>query len=228
MGLPTVAMGLLTVAMPVSQAAAILVIPSFVTNIWQLLAGSSFRALLARLWTMMLGVIVGTIESAGLLTGGHSGVALTGLGISLICYALFGLFALRLRVDPRHEVWLSPLVGVTTGIVTGATGVFVLPAVPYLQALKLERDDLIQALGLSFTVSTIALALGLSRAGGFRSTGGLLSLSCYALVPALLGMFLGQNLRHRMSVETFRKVFFVGLLLLGCYIVAESILKSAA
>ncbi|RVA24109.1 sulfite exporter TauE/SafE family protein, partial [Mesorhizobium sp. M7A.F.Ca.US.001.01.1.1] len=49
MGLPTVAMGLLAVTMPPAQAAALLLIPSLVTNLWQLLTGPSFRRLCKRL-----------------------------------------------------------------------------------------------------------------------------------------------------------------------------------
>src|SRR5580704_11395627 len=41
LGLPTVSMGLLAIVMPPLQAAAILVLPSFLTNVWQMLAGPS-------------------------------------------------------------------------------------------------------------------------------------------------------------------------------------------
>ncbi|TGW06641.1 sulfite exporter TauE/SafE family protein, partial [Mesorhizobium sp. M2D.F.Ca.ET.145.01.1.1] len=53
MGLPTVAMGLLAAAMPPAEAAALLLIPSLVTNLWQLFTGPSFGGLCKRLWTMM-------------------------------------------------------------------------------------------------------------------------------------------------------------------------------
>ena len=43
-GLPTIAMGLLTLAMPPSAAASLLLVPSFVTNVWQLWLGPSFAA----------------------------------------------------------------------------------------------------------------------------------------------------------------------------------------
>ena len=36
---------------------------------------------------------------------------------------------------------------------------FVIPAVPYLQALGLDRNAWCKALGLSFTVSTVALGV---------------------------------------------------------------------
>ncbi|HEV7876828.1 sulfite exporter TauE/SafE family protein [Bradyrhizobium sp.] len=218
MGLPTVAMGLLAITMPPPDAAAILLVPSFATNVWQLLAGPSFFGLCKRLWTMMVGIVIGTVSGAGLIAGAHSTGALAALGVALTLYAALGLRSKKFVVRPTHEPWLSPLIGVVTGLITGATGVFVIPAVPYLQALQLERNDLIQALGLSFTVSTVALAGGLFGQGVFEASTSLLGLSLLALVPALLGMFAGQHLRERMSVETFRRVFFIGLLLLGLYL----------
>jgi uncharacterized membrane protein YfcA len=219
MGLPTVAMGLLAVVLPPAEAAALLVIPSLVTNVWQLLAGPRFGALARRLWLMMAGVTVGTIAGAGVLATNQAGLAGIGLGIALAVYAVVGLAGFRMVVASRHERWLGPMVGVTTGLVTGATGVFVIPAVPYLQAIGLERDDLIQALGLSFTVSTIALALGLLRVDAWHA--GSIWLSLLALAPALLGMQAGQWLRQRIAAPTFRRVFFAGLFVLGVYLVAE-------
>lgn len=222
MGLPTVAMGLLAVTMPPAQAAALLLIPSLVTNLWQLLTGPSFAGLCKRLWTMMAGVVLGTVAGAGLLTGAHTALASAGLGAALVLYALVGLARAGFTTPARHEAWASPLVGVATGLVTGATGVFVIPAVPYLQSLRLDKEDLIQALGLSFTISTSALAIGLFRTGAFASPTAQLAGSVAALVPALAGMFIGQMLRQRMSVETFRTVFFVGLLVLGVYLAGEA------
>jgi uncharacterized protein len=219
MGLPTVAMGLLAIVLPPAEAAALLVIPSLVTNVWQLLAGPSFVALAKRLWLMMAGVTVGTIAGAGILAGNFAGVAGIGLGVALVVYGIVGLAGLKITVARRHERWLGPTVGLTTGLVTGATGVFVIPAVPYLQAIGLERDDIIQALGLSFTVSTVALALGLLRVDAWHA--GAIWLSLLALVPALLGMQAGQMLRQRIAAPTFRRVFFAGLLLLGIYLVVE-------
>ena len=83
-----------------------------------------------------------------------------------------------------------------------ATGVFVIPALPYLQAIGFEKDELVQALGLHFTVSTVALALVLWDGGAFDVSLGTLSL--FAIVPALVGMYAGQRMRARISADTFR------------------------
>jgi len=221
MGLPTVAMGVLGAIMAPVAAAALLIVPSFITNVWQLVAGPNVVALIRRLWPMMAGIVLGTVAGSSILTGGQTRWTTAGLGGALIVYAGYTLLARQLSVPSRLEKWLSPLVGLTTGVVTGGTGVFVIPAVPYLQALGLSKDDLIQGLGLSFTVSTVALAVGLAWRGAFQLDG--LAMSSLAIAPALLGMWLGQVVRRRVSPETFRRWFLVCLLLLGAELVLKSI-----
>src|SRR6201992_2640296 len=115
MGLPTVAMGILgAVTSPVS-AASLLVIPSFVTNFWQLFTGPDFLALMKRLWLMLLGIVVGTLAGSWLLTSANTEYASVGLGSALILYAVHGLFAKPLSVPSRLERLLSPVIWSTTG-----------------------------------------------------------------------------------------------------------------
>jgi uncharacterized membrane protein YfcA len=213
MGLPTVAMGILGGLMSPLAAASLLIIPSFVTNVWQLLAGPRFMKIVHRLWTMMAGVVVGTISSASMLTGGDSSLSTFLLGLALTVYAVYTLFAKPCHITSTHERWLSPLVGTATGLIAGATGVFVIPAVPYVQALGFEKDDLVQALGLSFTVSTTALAAGLAIRGAFHLDG--ITLSALAVVPALIGMWAGQYIRRAVTPATFKRCFLTALALLG-------------
>ena len=223
LGLPTVVMGVLSVAMPPVQAAALLIVPSVLTNVWQL-GGPGFLALLRRLAPMLLGVCAGVWSGAGWLAGAgrSAGWPTAGLGAALILYALLGLLHWRPRVQARHEVWWSPLVGVATGLVTAATGVFVIPAVPYLNALGLARDELIRALGLSFLVATVALGLALGTRGVWAPDVAVASL--LALVPALAGMWIGQAVRRRVAPERFRRIFLLGLLALGLYLLLRVVL----
>ncbi|MXQ12261.1 sulfite exporter TauE/SafE family protein [Microvirga makkahensis] len=215
MGLPTIAMGLLVLVMPPVEAAAILLVPSLVTNVWQLLAGPDVRSLLRRLWSMMAAVTVGTFVGIRLLVADDSGVANMALGVALAAYGILGLLGRTFQVKERHEAWASPLVGFATGITTGATGVFVIPAVPYLQSLGLAKNHLIQALGLSFTVSTLALGAALYGHGEVRLT--FATPAILALLASLVGMHVGRFVRDRLEPDTFRKVFFACLLLLGLY-----------
>ncbi len=221
LGLPTIAMGLLAVAMPPAEAAALLIVPSLATNVWQMLARAHLAAIMRRLWSMMLGVCAGTLAGAGLLTGASAHLAAAALGAALALYAILGLFSLRWSVGRYAEPWLSPLVGAVTGLITAATGVFVIPAVPYLQAIGLDKEELVQALGLSFTVSTLALAATLAQAQAFPAS--LAAASLLALGPAVLGMVAGQWARARLQEDTFRRVFFAGLLALGVYLMLRAL-----
>jgi len=222
MGLPTLAMGLLGTIMPPVAAASLLIVPSFVTNVWQLFAGPSFASILRRLWLMMTGIVIGTMAGSRLLASDNVQWTTAGLGAALIVYAAYTLLARQLTVPASAERFMSPAVGFITGIVTGGTGVFVVPAVPYIQALGLSRDDLIQALGLSFTVSTIALAVGLASHGAFQVEH--IVTSSLAVAPALLGMWLGQILRQKISPETFRRWFLIFLILLGLELLLRPVL----
>ncbi len=222
MGLPTLAMGVLGAMLSPLTAASLLIVPSMVTNLWQLLAGPRIGALARRLWPMMAASMAGTLIAAPLLTGGNGGATTPILGATLIAYALYTLFAPPFRVSPVQERWLSPLVGLVTGLIAGGTGVFVIPAVPWLQALGLEKDELVQALGMSFTTSTIALALGLASRQVWQVDQ--LALSVLAVVPALIGMGAGQILRRAVSPAAFRRGFLIMLALLG----GEMLLRGVA
>ncbi len=221
LGLPTVSMALLALWMPPVRAAALLIVPSLVTNLWQTGPRATFWPVLRRIGGMQAGIVAGTLGGAlwlGVPAGTWASVA---LGVALVAYGAWGLAGRQWQVPAAHERWLGPVVGAATGLVTAATGVFVVPAVPYLQALGLQRDALIQAMGISFTTSTVVLALGLAGNGGYpmAAVGG----SLLMLVPALGGMALGTWLRKRLPVAVFRRCFLGGLALLGLYMVVRAL-----
>ena len=118
---------------------------------------------------MMLAVCLETWAGLGLMTGATARFGTRLLGVALVFYAITGLIAFRPSAPKLWEPILSPVVGAITGLTTAATGVFVIPAVPYLQAIGLEKEELVQALGLSFTVSTMALAFNVAFEGGLRA-----------------------------------------------------------
>ena len=221
LGLPTVAIGLLGLLLTPAQAAAILVIPSLVTNVWQGAVGGGLLALARRLWPMLVGICLGTWIGAILLPGGGTAEATVWLGVALALYAVLGLLNVHFSV-PRHaEVWAGLLIGVANGAISVATGIFALGA-PYIQALTMERDRMVQALGLSFSVSTVALAAALAHGGAVKTP--LIWPSLVALGASLLGMVLGQLVRSRIRAETFRLCFFVGLLLLGAHLALRGLI----
>ncbi len=223
LGLPSISLGLLAATLDLKLAMILLLAPNAVTNLWQALSGGHLRALLRRLWLFLLCAAAAIwLGSAGLaLVDARALAAL--LGLLLAVYALLGLLRPPLSLPPRHEVWAGPLIGLVNGILTGLTGSFVVPGVPYLQALGLTRDQLVQAMGLLFMAST--LGLGASLSGRSLLSADLLLASAACVLPALLGMSLGRRLRHHLSEAAFKRAFYGALLLLGGYIVARWLLS---
>ena len=218
LGLPAVSMGLLTMVISPFQAATLLIIPSMVTNFWQLFAEGRVLQLIYRFWPLLIGIIVGSIWSV-FPTLGHSGFNSEALlGGMLALYGVYGLFAKSMPNLSKYEKWLSPIMGYLGGALTVATGVVVIPVVPYLQTLNLQRDDLVQSLGLAFTTSTICLAVFLHQ-NPVENMPIDYVMSAIALIPALIGMWLGTKIRYRISEQKFRKVFFFGLIALGSYMI---------
>jgi len=216
LGLPAVSMGLLTIFMSPFQAATLLIVPSMLTNFWQLFAEGHVLKLIRRFWLLLAGIIVGSVWSI-FPTLGHSEVHSEALlGGMLALYGLYGLLAKRMPDLSQHEKWLSPIMGYLGGALTVATGVVVIPVVPYLQTLHLKRDDLVQALGLVFTTSTVCLAIFLHQ-NPVEDMPIDYAMSAIALIPALIGMWCGKKIRSRIPEQKFRTVFFIGLIALGSY-----------
>ena len=216
LGLPAVSMGLLTIFISPFQAATLLIVPSMVTNFWQLFAEGHVLKLVRRFWPLLLGIIVGSIWSIFPTLGHGEFQSEALLGGMLALYGLYGLFSKNMPNLAPHEKWLSPIIGYLGGALTVATGVVVIPVVPYLQSLHLKRDDLVQSLGLAFTISTICLAVFLHQ-NPVEDIPIDYKMSLIALLPALVGMWLGTKIRYRIPEQKFRKVFFCGLVVFGGY-----------
>jgi uncharacterized membrane protein YfcA len=216
MGLPAVSLALLTALLDLPTAMALMLVPSFVTNVWQAVVGGNGLALLKRLAVFFI------LAFAAVWLGGQALVTVdlsllsALLGVLLVFYGATGLANYRMTVRAGQEGWAGPAIGFINGVFTGMTGSFAFPGVLYLQALGLKRDELIQAMGILFTLSTVGVAISLQ--GNALLTAELGVLSAVGLVPAILGMVFGQRIRQRMSEEIFRRVFLIALVFLGAYI----------
>ncbi len=222
LGMPTVALALLTALVGFHEALVLMLAPAFVGNIWQSLSGPYFLVVVRRFWPMIAAGAVCIWITSVMLTLADPRLLSAALGVILCVYATILLFAPQPPVPGRHERWLTPLVGGASGAIAGLTGTFMVPSAIYFQALQLERDLLIQALGVWLISATVMLGWSLERHDLLPPS--LALLSAVAVVPALAGMWFGQQIRSRLSESAFRKIFLYALLALGLYIVARSVL----
>src|SRR5712672_3074887 len=220
LGLPTVSMGLLAITMQPSRALAIVIVPAIITNIWQTFVGPYLRDIVRRLWPLMVGTVIGIWLNSGMLTGPYARYGGVVLGILLVIYAIIGLKKFTFTVARSDEKWIGGIVGVITGVVSAATGVQVIPSMPFMQAIGMEKDDLVQALGVFFTVATLALAFNLTTAGLLTTATALPA--AVAMAAAFTGMFIGQAVRSRLQPETFRRWFLIAMIFLGLYLAGSA------
>lgn len=221
LGLPSVSLALLTATLGLHEAMAILLVPSFVTNLWQAAVGGEVRAILARTWPFMAAATITVWLGALALTRVDVAWLSSLLGVLLLAYSMLSLTRPAIAIPRQSQRWAGPVLGTANGVLTGMTGSFVVPGVLYLQGLGLPRDTLVQAMGVLFTLSTVALAVCLRERALLSAELGLISVA--AVVPALLGMVAGQRVRSRLSEARFRTVFFIALGAMGLTIIARSL-----
>eukprot|EP00903_Cladosiphon_okamuranus_P001397 g1395.t1 len=215
-GLPTIGLGLMTVFVGVEKAMVLILWPAFLTNFWQGLLGGHLRLLLKRIWPFLISSVLMLGAGTFILTRLPEGAADVLLGILMIAYAMPMLAGARLFLPDRLTTPIGVAVGLVNGILAGLTGSYTVPGVMYLQAVGLPRDQLIQAMGLLFLLSTLALGVSL---GSFGLVGGREAFASLALViPALSGVWFGQKIRRNISEAAFRRLVLAAILALGLYL----------
>src|SRR6476619_4902806 len=189
--------------MPPAQALAIVIVPAIVTNIWQTFGGPYLRDIFRRLWPLLAATATGVCLNAVSLTGTYARYTTIALGLLLAINAIIGLSKFNFTVAPRNEKWVGGIVGLITGMISAATGVQVVPSVPFLQAIGMEKEELIQALGVFFTVATVTLGFNLTSAGLLTAATALPG--AVAIICSFVGMLIGQAVRTRLQPEVFRR-----------------------
>ncbi|MFE2508281.1 sulfite exporter TauE/SafE family protein [Streptomyces naganishii] len=222
LGLPPVVLGILTAAIGIQPAKALILVPTFLTNVVQASSGGHGREVVRITWPFLLTATAFTVSGAFTLGFFRADVMSALLGLGLTVYGVLGLF--RFRVDISGRGWHHPvgvLFGATNGFLTGMTGSSAVPGVFYLQSVGLTRDQLVQAMGILFTFSTVGLTWSLQSQD--LISGRLAVLSAASLVPAFCGMSVGNRIRRRISEEKFRRVLFVALVVLGLGVAVQSL-----
>jgi len=216
MGMPPIAIGLMTFAVPLESAIAIMIVPTMFTNIWQAIYGGGFRPLIRRFGTMAATACAG-ILAAGLMLSDLGSPRTAGwVGLLLVAYSIIALTPYRPHVPRSAERWANPLIGLASGAVAGTTGVAAVPFLPYMQSLEMDRHELVQALGIMFLFITGMLAVSLALHGAYRLDNSVASV--LAIGPTMIGVWLGQHARRKLSPETFRKVFIFGMMAVGLHL----------
>ncbi len=221
LGLPLTSISILGTVMDLRQAIPYIVVPILVTNAFQASQGGMLAAQFRRFWSLNLLLCAGTWGGTVLLFIIDPAALVIALGVVVVGYALINLFAVSIRVPAKSEGWMSPVVGLISGILTGATGSVGAPIAIYMQSLGLEKAAFLQAISLSFFITAVVWIAALIDHSAFDRTTTVVSL--FAVIPAFVGMWTGQVLRQRMSEDKFRHWIFVFLVVVGANLIRKGI-----
>ena len=213
LGFSTTCLPFLVLALGLKATLPLLIIPSLASNAIVMRDAGHFRETLRRFWPLFLAALPGVAIGLWLLDTVDARVSAAVLGVVLVGYCLFALANPHLALPQALQRPLAPVAGLLTGLINGVTGSQVMPVLPYLLSLKLDPNRFVQAINCSFSLSSIVMAIGLSRLG--LMTLEVAALSMAGLVFVYAGVTLGNRARRALKPNQFRIAVLVMLMAFG-------------
>lgn len=213
LGLPLVGVPLLTAALSLKDAVAVLVMPLIFSNLFQSFEGGLFRPVLRRFWPLYVTLFAAIAITTKALVAVPQEYLFGLIGVSLIVIPGTAHLLPGLRVRERDERWLAPLAGLFAGVVGGVSSYYGPALMLYVMWLRLPKNVFVVAISQMFTVGSLGLALGLLLFGGASPQQ--LGLSALACAPVFGGLLLGQRVRFRMSERRFAVLILATYLITG-------------
>ena len=189
LGLPTIVIALTTLVLPLTEAIAMIALPTIFSNVWQAAVGGNFWRILRRQWPLIVPLAIGLYLTMWLVGQKGPNWAFIVLATILVVYSALGLLRIRLHIHADLEKPLAPVIGAVSGFVAGVVGVPIIPLMPYLQGLDVKPSELVQTLGVVLCATSLTLTLSLLNFGLLDGPRAIVSAA--AVVPALAGMWAG-------------------------------------
>jgi hypothetical protein len=219
LGFSTTALPFLVYTLGIKDALPLLIIPSITSNLIVMRDAGQIRPAAFRFRWLYLPVVPGIVLGLWLLNWLDPIVSSAVLGIALISYCAIAWLQPNFRMGSKIAKALEIPVGFTTGLINGVTGSQVLPVLPFFLSLQLERNMFIQAINVSFTLSSLVMAAGLWKLG--LMTLHSVEVSLLGLAAVLIGVRFGSRVRSWLSPAAFRSAVLIILTVLGVGLVVR-------
>jgi uncharacterized membrane protein YfcA len=206
-GVPLVAMPILSHFLPIKEAVLLLSMPIILGNIPQALEGGELLPTVRRIAAPLIGTVIGNIVGVSVLISLAPHRAQAAAGLLLMVAALLLLASPRLTLSPT---WAKPA-GFVLGF--GAALMESIASVPgpllamYLIATGATGKAFTKQIAIILVVSIITLVATFS--GGAHASWTDLAISACASVPVIAGMLLVRPLRDRLPPAAFRVLVLV-------------------
>jgi len=205
--------GASTVVSP-ELALATLILPTLVTNGVQALRQGVTAAVASviKFRRFLLAGVVALLIAAQFVLVLPQTVLLAVIGLPVVLFAVTQLAGHQLRL-PAASKPIELSMGVIAGTMGGLSGIWGPPTVAYLTATQTPKADQMRVQGVIYGLGAVALLFAHIPSGVLKLS--TLPLSILMVIPALIGIFLGQRIQDRIDQAMFRKITLCVLLIAG-------------
>jgi len=218
-GLPLVAVPLLSLILGGHRAIALVVAPVIYSNVLQAWEGGLLKDSVRRFWPMMLAQSVFTVLTIQLTLGLSARDFNQMVAFSVLLALALMTFTPQFTISPRSEKWASALVGGLSGLMGGVSSLTGPIIITYMMSLKLQREEFVGCISIIYLAAAVPMYLAMYGYGRMENTD--LIGSVIGLVPMALGLAAGKRLRTRLSEKAFRRVLYVFLLIMSVLLVVR-------
>ena len=220
-GLPLVAVPLLTVLVNLKTAVTMTTVPIIGSNFVQSLQGGRFPHLVKRFWTLLAPLFIAIIIGTRLLVVLSERVLDLIIGIAVISIPLLLHFSPRLRVAREHERWANPLVGIASGLLGGISTFYGPPIMLYVFGMRMPKDEFIPTISLMYTVAGIGMLFGIYA--NAVATPAEIGVAFLMLIPTAIGMWIGRFVRVQLTERRFQQLIVGIYVLTGLTFLADAL-----
>ena len=221
-GIPMVAVPLMSLVIPAHHAAALVLLPVIPANIVQMQAGGSLRGKVIRFAPLVIGISVGTVAGGWWFTRGDPRAIQFVIGVIVAGFVVVRLTSPNLAIPPRLERSLGLGVGVVAGVLGGMAMLIGPMVVMYMTSLGLDREKFVGGIAYVYFVTTLIIAATL--AGYAQLDKALMVISALSCIPVFAGLWLGTKIRHLLSQAVFEKLLNVLLAGIACSLVLRALM----
>ena len=222
-GMPIVALPLLSLFIDIKTAAMLLSMPLVLSNLPQALEGGKTGRCLMQLMPVFLGMVPGLFLGVRVLLALDANVAKIMAGLVLMGVGGVTLLAPRPQIQSRLVLPSGIAFGFFGGILGGVAampGPFVFI---FLLAKGLRGQAFTKEASLYLVVSAGLLAILLTASSAFRWLD--VSISTAAILPVVLGMYVGQHMRDKIAPETFEKLVLIAVIVAGAELLRHGLVS---
>jgi uncharacterized membrane protein YfcA len=221
-GMPIVALPLLSLFIDIKSAAMLLSMPLIFSNLPQALEGGQMGRSVVQLLPVLLGMIPGLFVGVRLLLALDANLAKMIAGLVLMGVGGVTLLAPK----PQLQSHLVLPTGITFGFFGGILGGIAAMPGPlvfiFLLAKGLRGQAFTKEASLYLVVSAGLLAILLTASRQFSWLD--VCVSTAAMLPVAFGMYVGQRMRDKITPETFRRLVLIAVIAAGAELLRHGFL----